>query len=327
MKTDDKNFVRRFLYYFSLLPSHFSFLFSPFSFPLSFAKLLFVQNFNLNPVEGFSENPLPATPVDKNPTPDNPSWNWLSASGIWLASLVFLALPTVFALFYAAAKNVDLRNAESLKDFLLNDSGAILLQIILVFPAHLLTLALCWAVVTRFNKFSFRGMLGWNWGGFNFWHIAVIIVAFFLLAYALTAYFGEQENELTRILHSSRAAVYIVAFLATFTAPIVEEVVYRGIIYSAFYKAFGVVVAVIVASTLFAAVHFLQYNGDVTALIMICLLSLVLTLVRVRTRNLLPCIVLHTVFNGIQSLLLILEPYLNFGTSNENHSALFHLWK
>jgi membrane protease YdiL (CAAX protease family) len=148
-----------------------------------------------------------------------------------------------------------------------------------------------------------------------------------LLAAALTALIGEQDNELMRILRSSRSAVYIVAFLATFSAPIVEEVIYRGIIYSAFYKAFGVVTAVIAASTLFAGVHFLQYNGDITALIMICLLSLVLTLIRARTGNLLPCIVLHTVFNGIQSLLLILQPYINFGNTTEQHATLLHLWK
>jgi membrane protease YdiL (CAAX protease family) len=43
---------------------------------------------------------------------------------------------------------------------------------------------------------------------------------------------------------------------------------------------------------------------------MIVLLSLVLTLIRVWTGNLLPCIILHTVFNGSQSLLLLLQPYL-----------------
>jgi len=286
-----------------------------------------VQNFNQPPVENFSEKQLQQILADENPTPNNPPWNWLTASGVWLASIVFLVLPSILAVFYAAAKNIDVRNAETLKEFLLNDSSAILLQMILVLPAHILTLALAWAVVTKFNKFSFRKTLGWELGGFKFWHSVVILVAFFLLAATLTALFGEQDNELMRILRSSRSAVYIVAFLATFTAPIVEEVVYRGIIYSAFYKAFGVGIAVIVASTLFSAVHFLQYNGDVTALIMICLLSLVLTLIRARTGNLLPCIVLHTVFNGIQSLLLILQPYLNFGNTTEPHPALFHLWK
>ncbi len=286
-----------------------------------------MQNFNQNPGDNLSKSFPQEISAIANPTPDNPPWNWLTASGVWLASIVFLVLPSIFIVFYAAAKNVDVRNVESLKEFVLNDSTAILLQIISVIPAHALTLALAWAVVTRFNKFSFRETLGWQWGGFKAWHIAVILVAFFLFAAALTALFGEQDNELMRILRSSRSAVYIVAFLATFTAPIVEEVVYRGIIYSAFYKAFGVIIAVIVAATLFAGVHFLQYNGDITALIMICLLSLILTLIRVRTQNLLPCIVLHTVFNGIQSIILILQPFISSAQANEQHAALFHLWK
>ncbi len=286
-----------------------------------------MQNFNQRLTENFSENQPQEILVNDNPTPDNPTWNWMTASGVWLASIVFLVLPSILVVFYAIAKKVDIGNTENLREFLLNDPTAILIQIILVIPAHALTLTLAWVVITKINKFSFREALGWKWGGFRFWHIAVILVVFFLLAAALTALIGEQDNELMRILRSSRSAVYIVAFLATFSAPIVEEVIYRGIIYSAFYKAFGVVTAVIAASTLFAGVHFLQYNGDITALIMICLLSLVLTLIRARTGNLLPCIVLHTVFNGIQSLLLILQPYINFGNTTEQHATLLHLWK
>lgn len=286
-----------------------------------------MQDFNQLPDEDFAENLPKEILVNKAPTPDNPTWNWLTASGVWLASLVFLVLPSIFVVFYAAAKKVDFSGGDVLKEFLLNDPTAILIQIILVIPAHALTLGLAWAVITKFNKFSFRESVGWKWGGFKFWHIAVILAIFFLLAAALTALFGEQDNELMRILRSSRSAVYIIAFLATFSAPIVEEVIYRGIVYSAFYKAFGVATAVIIASTLFAAVHFLQYNGDVTALIMICLLSLVLTFIRVRTGNLLPCIVFHTVFNGIQSILLILQPFINLGNTNEQPAGLFHLWK
>jgi membrane protease YdiL (CAAX protease family) len=286
-----------------------------------------VQNFNQQPVENFSENKIQEIIVNENPTPDNPNWNWLTALGVWLASIVFLVLPSLFVLFYAAAKKIEVRNPEILRDFLTNDPTAILIQIILVIPAHLLTLSLAWAVITKFNKISFREALGWKWGGFKIWHNIVILVVFFLLAAGLTALIGEQDNELMRILRSSRSAVYIVAFLATFSAPIVEEVIYRGIIYSAFYKTFGVITAVIVASTLFAGVHFLQYNGDITALIMICLLSLVLTFIRVRTKNLLPCIVFHTIFNGIQSILLIMQPYINSSSITEQQTAMFSLWK
>lgn len=298
-------------------------IFEPFD---VFAKLTLVENFNQPEIENSFGNQPAEIPVNAPTTPDNPSWNWLAASGVWLASLVFLSLPSFLAVFYAVAQKIDIRNPEILKNFLLNDPTSLLIQIVLVIPAHILTFVLAWAVITKFNKVPFRPAVGWSWGGFKIWHILVILVTFFLLAAGLQQIFGEQDNELMRILRSSRSIVYVVAFLATFSAPIVEEVVYRGLIYSAFYKAFGMTVAVIVASALFAGVHFLQYNGDVTALIMICILSVVLTLIRARTKNLLPCIVFHTIFNGIQSLLLILQPLTNSETTQQ-HAAFFHFWK
>lgn len=273
-------------------------------------KLFLVQTSEQNNIENFSPSALEK---ETFPTvsPDNPPWHWSAALGMWLVSVILLiAVPSIVVIPYIMSKGVNLNDADALKNFLTNDYGAVLLQIGLVIPIHAVTFALSWALVTNFKKYPFRKTVGWEWGGFHVWHVAVIIIGFFLLAYGLVFVFGEQENELTKILKSSRAAVYIIAFLATFTAPVVEEVVYRGIIYSAFQKAFGVVFAVFVATILFAGVHYFQYWGDFTALILVTLLSLILTLIRVQTGNLLPCIVLHTIFNGIQSILLLLEPYL-----------------
>jgi membrane protease YdiL (CAAX protease family) len=153
-------------------------------------------------------------------------------------------------------------------------------------------------------------MLGWKFNNFKIWHTIVVVVEIFALAGILTSYFGETDNELLRILRSSRTAVILIAILATFTAPIVEEVVYRGVLYSALQRTVGVWMAVFLVTLLFAVVHVPQYLPDYVAISMICLLSLILTLVRVWTKNLLPCIVLHFVFNGIQSVFLVLEPYL-----------------
>lgn len=262
-----------------------------------------------------------------NPSPDDPHWSWWSALLVWFASVVLLvAVPSLVVIPYVLSKGINVQDAEGLKNFLLNDYGAVLLQIGLVLPIHIITFAISWAVVTKFKRFSFRESLGWEWGGFKIWHIAAIIVGFFLMAWGMTSIFGEQENDITRILKSSRSAVYIVAFLATFTAPIVEEVVYRGILYSAFKKRFGIVVAVIAATFLFALVHYFQYWGDITALTMVTLLSFILTMVRVKTGNLLPCIILHFVFNGIQSLLLLMEPYLREQAAQQG-SAFIHFIK
>jgi len=73
----------------------------------------------------------------------------------------------------------------------------------------------------------------------------------------------------------------------------------------------GVSGAVVLVLLLFTIIHVPQYwpNGGIIAAV--ALLSIALTLVRAYSGRLLPCIVIHTVFNGIQAVLLILEPFIH----------------
>ncbi len=250
-------------------------------------------------------------PPPSSPTPSDPPWNSLVAVGIWFASILAIVIvPALFVLPYLISQGAILGERQALGEFLQQDQTAVIVQIVAVIPAHLITLGLAWFVVTRMRTFSFREMLGWNSGGMIWWQYLAIVAGFFLLAIVVGTYFPEQDNELTRILRSSRTAVFLVAFIATLTAPLVEEVVYRGILYSALQRAFGIKAAVVAVTVLFALVHLPQYYPSVSTMSLLLLLSLVLTLVRVGTGNLLPCVILHTVFNGTQSILLILEPYI-----------------
>jgi hypothetical protein len=245
------------------------------------------------------------------PTPDNPRWNSWIALAFWFFSvLLIVLLPMFFFLPYAIQQKVNPSDSRALTNLLTNDQTAIVLNILPVIPAHLLTLLVGWIIVTRFNKQPFFEGLGNNWGGFKFWHGLLMLVGFFALAAVVGNYFPEQENDLIRVLKSSRTATILIALIATFSAPIVEEVVYRGVLYSAFQKALGRFTAIILVTFLFALVHVPQYLPSYSTIALITLLSLMLTLVRAWTKNLLPCIALHFVFNGIQSLLLVLEPYL-----------------
>ncbi|MCY7349020.1 MAG: hypothetical protein LH614_22750, partial [Pyrinomonadaceae bacterium] len=65
------------------------------------------------------------------------------------------------------------------------------------------------------------------------------------------------------------------------------------------------------------------------SIITLLLLSLTLTLIRVRTSNLLPCVILHTVINGVQSIFLVLQPTIeNFIKENQPAAAsIFHIFK
>ncbi|MFL6253822.1 MAG: type II CAAX prenyl endopeptidase Rce1 family protein, partial [Pyrinomonadaceae bacterium] len=53
-----------------------------------------------------------------------------------------------------------------------------------------------------------------------------------------------------------------------------------------------------------------QYKPCYGVIGTILLLSFVLTAIRARTRNLLPCVVIHFIFNAVQGVLIVLGPYL-----------------
>lgn len=282
-----------------------------------------IQNHN-QPLINDLENLQPEANL---PTPNNPPWNSLMAFLVWIASVLFIAIvPSIGLLIYLATQGVNLGDSAKLMDSIQSDPYSLLINILGVIPAHILTILLAWLIVTYGNKYSFREMLGWEWGGFGILKLVGIVVGFFIVSALVTQVLPQEENDVIRLLRSSRSAVFVVAFMATFTAPLVEEVVYRGILYSAFQRTFGVPIAVLFVTLLFAAVHVPQYYPSYATIFVICLLSLVITLVRVKSNNLLPCIILHTIFNGVQSALLIAEPYLRQYFPEDQPQSAFFFW-
>lgn len=348
-----------------------------FELQINFVKLKSVQNNESNESPNFPSPPVKKDILAANlppVSPDNPPWNSWEAFGVWAASVAFIIIfPNVFLLLYLSGQNLNFTDQSAVVEFAKTDPTAVLTQISAIIPAHILTLLLAWLVVTRFKRFSFRETLGWRWNGFNVWTCLIILGGFFVLSAVVSNFFPEQNNDFLRMLKTSRTVVYVVAFLATFTAPLVEEVIYRGILYSAFQRTFKIPVRILLAeyrifrelknllikfnlykvaegiltaienfqfkyaiqsailfvTIVFALVHVPQYWGSPATIFLLCLLSLILTLIRWRTDNLLPCIALHTVFNGSQSVLLILQPYLEKYVESQQSpaAALFQFFR
>lgn len=264
--------------------------------------------------------PLPE-PEPEPLGPNNPPWGAWTAIGVWVISIILIViLPNLFLLPYLYQQNLDLTNESLLREFVDTDRIAIVLRIAAIIPAHILTLLLGWMVVTRLTKYSFRQTLGWTSGGMRWWHYLIILGVFYVTVATVGHFLPEQNNEMIRLLRSSRTAVYIIAFLATFSAPLVEEVVYRGILFSALQRRAGAVWAILVVTFLFAGVHFFQYWGSPGTIFLIVFLSLGLTILRYKTKSLLPCIILHTLINGLQSLALVLGTLV----PDEPPAALIH---
>lgn len=96
-----------------------------------------------------------------------------------------------------------------------------------------------------------------------------------------------------------------IAVLATFTAPLVEETVYRGVLFSSLRRSLGLVGTVVLVTVMFTGVHVLQYMGAWVTIAGLTLLSLALTLIRARTKSVLPCVLIHTVNNAFFAVLIL----------------------
>jgi CAAX protease family protein len=240
---------------------------------------------------------------------DDPPWGIVAAVITWFVSIAMLAVvPNLCVLPYVAYRY---RGAGATREALLTDQTFVFLFVLGWVPAHLLTLALIWAVGTRLGKRSLKEAFGWSWSPrFGLAASSAVAILLFFVTLFLIGWLGGQKTDLDRILESSRAAAIALAFIAVATAPLVEEMIYRGLLYSAFQRVIGPWPAVALVAAMFAGLHVVQYWPNVGAISSITLLSVALTMIRARTGRLLPCFVVHLVFNGIQSVIIILEPYL-----------------
>ena len=243
--------------------------------------------------------------------PNDPHWGIFAGGFFWLLSVAAIMLfPALFLFPYIAASGLNFATAAEMGQFATTDRTAVILQVAAIMPAHIFTLIAAWFLVTKFRRYPFLESLGWDLAGVRWWHYILMIAIIFIAVLVASNVFPFKEDDMDRIIRSSRTALYLVAAMAVFTAPLVEEVVYRGIVFAPLYRRIGAAGAVIVVTLLFAAVHVPQYLENPGKIVLLTGLSLLLTLLRAGTGSLLPCVILHTLFNGLNSLLLIAEPTL-----------------
>jgi membrane protease YdiL (CAAX protease family) len=199
---------------------------------------------------------------------------------------------------------------------LTTDTMVLFYSVVGIVPAHLLTLYLAYLVVTEGGRRPFWKTLRWEWPQGTTPVTAILLsvliaVVLYGLAYGLTTLYGGEKTDLDRLIESSMYTRVATAFLAFATAPLVEEVIYRGVIYPAVEKVMGMGFAIAVVSMLFAGVHVWQYRTNIAVIVVITLLSVILTVARAVTGKLLPSFIIHLVFNGVQSVLIVLSGFID----------------
>ena len=253
------------------------------------------------------------------PDPNNPPWGVGSAFVLLFLSIgLVVFVPFFIVLPYAFKQGMTFGTPEqnqAFLQFLATDKISIVLQIAALLPIHLLTMLMVWALVTRFGKRPFASTIGLNWGGKPALMGLVICVVLGVTLFAIGSFIarvlgGDKPTPLEQIIQSSWMARYLVSFFAVATAPLAEEFVYRGVLYSPLQRAVGVKGAILIVLGIFTLIHVPQYWSNVGVIAAVFLLSVALTLVRAMWGRLLPCVIIHLIFNGITAVILVLEPYL-----------------
>lgn len=235
---------------------------------------------------------------------------------VWVTSLVLLVFMQIaVAVPYVVYKTTTGGSTAALA----TDPTLIFFSILGVVPAHILTFLIVWFLVSNRGRRPFWQTLGWSFPeSFGPWKTIGLAVALLGVGVLFTQFLGGKETALDQIINSSLKARFATAFLAFATAPLVEELIFRGVLYPALQRAIGMVGAVAIVTVLFAGIHVFQYFDNFAVVAVITMLSLTLTLLRARTGRLLPSFVLHLVFNGIQAAFLILQPFIGKFSAEEN---------
>jgi len=232
----------------------------------------------------------------------------------WVLSVFLLAvIPVVVALPYLISQWS--KFGPPTPEALMEDKQLLFWSVVGIVPAHLLTIAVAWVLITRIRRRPFWKTLGFEWPKHPSPAVISLVclgLSLVLLAigWAVTTLLGGGKTQLDLLVESSMGARIATALLATFTAPLVEELVYRGVLYSALEQATGKVIGVILVTMLFAGVHVFQYLNNPGVILVITILSLTLTMARAYTGSLWPPFIIHLIFNGIQSTFIILAPFI-----------------
>jgi membrane protease YdiL (CAAX protease family) len=250
-----------------------------------------------------------AQPSSRFPTVE---WNASTALVTWLLSVSAIFLTSTGAqLGWTAWFYLQHDTLPTAAD--LTTSRSLTLTLILsTLVAHTVTLAWCWQLIRRNSPQGWFQTLGLDWCPSLRSRRGLLLVAcgfaapLFLACGAwLERYLPNAKTDLDRILAQGPLIRMAIACVAALSAPLVEEVVYRGVVFGGLQRSVGMPLTVGLVTLLFFIVHVPQYWGGWAGLTMLALLSLTLTALRAATGSILPSIVLHYAFNGIQAIAIV----------------------
>ena len=116
------------------------------------------------------------------------------------------------------------------------------------------------------------------------------------------------EMPVEQILNDHRTAILFM-IMAVFVAPIVEETLFRGYLYPVAARSLGVPGGIFLTGLLFGLLHAGQLSGGPWLIILMVVVGSVLTWIRAKTGTVLASFIVHTAYNSLQVIALLITTH------------------
>ena len=264
----------------------------------------------------------PTLPPVEAPTPEAPPQPMRRIPHLGHAALFILAAVVVFSLVQLALQML------GLSPVLKRGASVIVLhpklQIIAEAGTYLLTLAAAWLFFPLIWKRKFLDGIRWNFFAVR-QHANRLISLGLLLGVMMqiaTQFIIPPKSMPIDDFFASAADAWLMTFFGVIVAPIFEEICFRGFLVPAFAIAYdwltlsrtsearghwqtsttltplGLLFSAILTSILFALLHAQQLDHLWAAVVLLFSVSLVLTLVRIRTQSVAASALVHAAYNS-----------------------------
>jgi membrane protease YdiL (CAAX protease family) len=143
------------------------------------------------------------------------------------------------------------------------------------------------------------------------YYLGLVLSGLFLsIIVALGSAFSPPKKNLPiQALFQDRYATLLFMLLAVLLAPLVEETIFRGYIYPVIARSFGKVWGILATGALFGLLHASQLWGGWSQIALLVFVGIVLTLARAVSRSVMASFVIHTSYNSLQVIGLLIATH------------------
>ncbi|HZU43939.1 MAG TPA: type II CAAX endopeptidase family protein [Terriglobales bacterium] len=235
----------------------------------------------------------------KRAADENPAWNGWDVLRIAVVALATLSL------FGAAALAVASRVTSHWKSL-----GDLTRDALVLIPAQLLSYAIVFAfmyvVVTRVYHRPFWAAVRWNQPKKSWLGFVGIGIALAIFVPVISSHLPVPKSLPIDQMFQTATDAYVMMIFGVAVAPLMEELFFRGFLYPVLVRRLGAVAAVILTAALFALIHSSQLGRSWSALLVIFIVGLVLTVTRALRKSVGASWLVHMAYNGTLSLLLFI---------------------